>query len=229
MDKIRLVIVSEDLYSLKGLTAIFNTEDVFEVLGGFSLGEALENAISYQPDVVLVDIPDDMMTDYGDKIVEIKGGCPCSLILAVVGEEYRKTLEEVLRNGLDGCVPRGIMRGCLVRTVELACRSGLLCLPRSFKKGDNSSKHTSSSSSPFCRTAIPGQVETLTRREVEILQLMSENLSNRKIGERLFISEPTVKTHVSNILRKLGQSNRAQAIVYSYKMGLVTGNELVVK
>lgn len=229
MDKIRLVIVSEDLYSRKGLTSIFNAEDVFEVLGGFSLGEALENAISSQPDVVLVDIPDDMMTDYGDKIVEIKGGCPCSLILAVVGEEYRKTLEEVLRNGLDGCVPRGIMRGCLVRAVELACRSGLLCLPRSFKKADNASRHTPLSSNVFCKTAIPGQVETLTRREMEILKLMSENLSNREIGEKLFISEPTVKTHVSNILRKLGQSNRAQAIVYSYKMGLITENQAAVK
>jgi NarL family two-component system response regulator LiaR len=72
------------------------------------------------------------------------------------------------------------------------------------------------------RGAAPGTevLETLSQREREVLALMAEGMSNQLIGVRLGISEKTVKTHVSNVLSKLGVADRTQAAVYAWKSGL---------
>jgi len=226
VNKIRLLIASEDSSARRGLTAIFSSENAFEVLGGFTLQEAIEKSLELQPDVVLVDAPADM-NGYGSKVRQIKNGCPCSIIIALVENDRAGELAGVLAQRIDSCVPKGIMRGCLVKTVELACRAGIFCLPGTAKKmisfnGEPEARHCNGQAA-----AAPAGGEPLTKREMEILQLLAQNYSNREIAGKLFISEPTVKTHVSSILRKLGQSNRAQAIVYSYKMGLVSEPRVV--
>lgn len=223
MDRIRLLIASNESSARRGLAAIFFTEEIFEVLGEFTLDESGGKAASCQPDVILLDVPNDIIK-YRQKISDIKNSCPCSLVLAVVGDENNQNVAEMLETGLDGCVPRGIMRGCLVKTVELACRAGLLCLPASYKKIVSSSRAVKANkigqlpNGTLCN-------DVLTKREMEILQLIAKNFSNREIAGKLFISEPTVKTHVSSILRKLGQKNRAQAIVFSYRTGLINEPE----
>lgn len=221
MDKIRLLIANEDSMSRRGLAAIFSSESTFEVVGDFSLEEAVEKSISLQPDVVLIDLNDEKSCHW-PKIIQLKSECPCSLILALVGDDHNDRLAGLLSaQSIDGCVPKGIIRGCLVKTVELACRAGLLCLPGSFKRMVSFARQDKPFVGGEFKCGLPGNGEYLTKREMEILQLMAKNYSNRDIGRKLFISEPTVKTHVSSILRKLGQNNRAQAIVYSYKIGLV--------
>ena len=220
MDKIRLLIASEDSSSGRGLTTIFGSESMFDVIGSFSLEEANEKSVCFQPDVILLDILGDI-TKNEPLIVQYKNECPCSLILALIGNEQLEKLGDLLAHGVDGCIPRGIIRGCLVKTVELACRSGLLCLPGSMKKMVSLARQDKVLNICHYKNNIPGTTEVLTRREMEILQLMAKNYSNKEIAAKLFISEPTVKTHVSSILRKLGQNNRAQAVVYSYKNGLV--------
>lgn len=220
MDRIRLLIASDDSSSRRGLTAIFASENLFEVTGDYPVAEAIEKSITLQPDVMLLDISVEI-NDLDQKIHQHKSECPCSLILGLIDNEHIERIPELLAHGVDGCVPKGIIRGCLVKTVELACRAGLLCLPGTFKKMVSFARADRVIGIGGMKNCLPNSGEYLTKREMEILQLMAKNCSNREIGGKLFISEPTVKTHVSSILRKLGQSNRAQAIVYSYKIGLV--------
>lgn len=220
MDKIRLLIASEDSSSGRGLTTIFCSESMFDVIGSFSLEEANEKSVCFQPDVILLDVLGDI-TKNVPLIVHFKNECPCSLILVLIGNDQFEKLGEILAHGVDGCIPRGIIRGCLVKTVELACRSGLLCLPGSIKNMVTLGRQDKVLNVCNYKNTIMGTSEVLTRREMEILQLMAKNYSNKELASKLFISEPTVKTHVSSILRKLGQNNRAQAVVYSYRNGLV--------
>lgn len=224
MNKIRVLIASEDSSTRRGLVAIFASDNVFEVLGGFPLNEAREKAIACQPDAVLVDVAGDVSKFMG-QIRQLKSECPCSLIIALVENEQVERLGEMLSQGVDSCVPRGMMRGCLLKSVELACRAGIFFLPASIKKMVAFTGEEKPGNCPVTTgRLLPGNGDALTRREMEILHLMAKNYSNREIASKLFISEPTVKTHVSSILRKLGQNNRAQAIIYSFKNGLVSYN-----
>jgi NarL family two-component system response regulator LiaR len=74
----------------------------------------------------------------------------------------------------------------------------------------------------FQRSSEETQAESLTARELKVLRLIAEGLSNHDIAKKLFISEPTVRTHVSNILRKLHLDNRTQAALYALREGLAS-------
>lgn len=221
MEKIRLLIASDDPSSRRGLTSIFVPEEGYEVLGSFSLTEAVEKSIIFQPDVVMIDISGHA-AKYGLNICQIKNECPCSLILALVGNDNSDQLAEVVSYGVDGCIPKGVIRGCLLKTVELAYSMGMFCLPGSAKSMVTLKRPDRLSNIPHQKHSPSNRSDFLTTRETEILQLMAKNYSNREIAAKLFIGEPTVKTHIGNILRKLGKSNRTEAVIYSYKNGIVS-------
>ena len=227
MDKIRLLIASEDYSLSRGLSAIFAAESLFEVIGSFPYDEAIHSCMELQPDAVLLDMSRDLVR-HEAQVEQIRKECPCSMIFVLVDQEQVDHLG-VLIQGIDGIIPKGIMRGCLVKTLELACQAGVFCLPASLKKKVSCCTLEKNVSLPGLKSLELGNNETLTRREAEILQLMAQNFSNRQIANNLYISEPTVKTHVSNILRKLGINNRAEAIIFSYQMGLVEQPNVAAK
>lgn len=221
MDPLRLVVVSNDAASRNGLESIFRPEPSFALVGSFALADIVEHACNGQPDVVLLDVSG-RPVDYLEPIRRIKNGCPCCFILALVGEQHFEQLLELLDCGVDGCLPKGLSRPWLVRMIELAAKAGIIFLPMSAKKLLSLPAYRDLPAripTPPAASAPPGAA--LTRRELEVLRLMARNYSNRDIAATIFISEATVKSHVSNILRKLDQPNRMQAVVFAYQTGLI--------
>ncbi|ACV64011.1 transcriptional regulator, LuxR family [Desulfofarcimen acetoxidans DSM 771] len=221
MGNIRIAIMSENPYSRNCLSAIFSSESAFNVLGSFPLAEINDKASFFQPDVILFDVFDDEKK-YIEEIKQLKNNCAFTLVFALLEKKHCESIYEEMLKYVDSCIQKGITRGCLVKAVELACIAGLFYIPASLKKMISFIETDEELTNNYVMKGNLANGNTLTRREMEILQLIAISLSNREIAKRLFISEPTVKTHVSNILRKLGQQNRSQAIVYSYKNGLIT-------
>ena len=220
MNKLRLLIAGEEVSALQGLATIFVSEGNFEVLETLSLSLTVKKALLLQPDAILVDTPKEI-ANFGGIIRDIKVSCPCCRVLLLISQEHTENIIPLLEQGLDGCIPQGIRRSDLIKAVELACQAGVVCLPNFIKNSIYSLKSPAAFLGEMTKSNLIQSSNSLTKRETEILQLMAKNLSNREICEHLFICEPTVKTHVSHILRKLGQTNRAQAIIYSYKTGLI--------
>ncbi|ACV64014.1 two component transcriptional regulator, LuxR family [Desulfofarcimen acetoxidans DSM 771] len=222
MDIIRILIVAEDISSRRGLVSIFSLESMFDMLGGYSIDEAINKLVLLQPDVVLINIVGDISI-YMLLIKKIKSECPYSLVLSIIDNKKSEEIAKVLNQGLDGYIPKGVLSGYLVKIVELSCYTGLFCLP-GFVKNMVSFNSSKKNNIHKMKNSVVESCENLSKREMEILKLMSQNHSNTEIAGMLYISLPTVKTHVSNILRKLGQQNRAQAILYSIATGLINNS-----
>lgn len=224
MNQLRLLISGNDTLALQGLARIFIAEKKFEVLDAVPVAEIGEKAAELQPDAILFDLSGDLNSFEFviNEINEINRSCPCCRVLVLTDQEHSEEILPLMNQGVDGCIPQGISRKCLINAVVLACDAQMVCLPQFLKKTVFSSSLSATASRTTQRNSFKTKNgQSLTNRELEILQLMGKNLSNREIGKELFISEPTVKTHVSHILRKLGQTSRAQAIIYSYEKGLL--------
>lgn len=219
MNKIRLLIASEDYSLSRGLSAIFAAESIFEVIGSFTYDEAKHSCIELQPDAVLLDMSAGLAIQEA-LVQQIRKECPCSMIFAIVEQDQLDDIGAIIQ-GIDGIITKGIMRGCMVKTVELACRAGVFCIPAALKKKVACCSNEKTANENRLSSLELNHGDTLTKREEEILKLLAQNLSNRQIAKKLYISEPTVKSHVSSILRKMGMTNRTDAIIFSYKWGLL--------
>jgi DNA-binding NarL/FixJ family response regulator len=176
--------------------------------------DAVRKATSLQPDVILMDL----VMPHGDgieAIAEIKRHNPDLkiVVLTTFGDESR--VGAAMEAGANGYLLKDADGGALLQAVHAVRQGDMPIHPRvaqyivrNFAKrnGTNGNK-------------------SLTEREKEILQLVSQGLSNKAIAQILSLSAGTVKVHVSNILEKLGVSNRTEASVLALQMGLISSTE----
>lgn len=189
-----------------------------EVLAQVCCGkEALEVCRTLQPDVLIIDLdlPDlsgvevaRLLTESDDKVS----------VLVLSGIEDETALFESIAAGVRGYLPKDASLEELVNALHTVSSGQAFLHPRC----------TLSVLKEFqrCRQALTGPrasqlkvVENLSPREKEVLHLLGEGLSNKEIGERLIISEKTAKTHVANILRRLGVKDRVAAAILAVKAG----------
>ena len=221
---IRVVIVDDQELVRTGFRLILESEDDMEVVGEAADGrQALEVIRARRPDVVLMDVrmpemdgveatrrllADDGHTDRPD------GGPRVVIVTTFDLDDY---VFAALRCGASGFLLKDTPADQLIGAVRVVARGDALLSPSVTRRLIEEFQGTATTSP----TPSPA-LASLTERETEVLTRVAEGLSNAEIADRLFVSETTVKTHVGNVLHKLGVRDRVQAVVAAYEQGLVT-------
>jgi DNA-binding NarL/FixJ family response regulator len=214
---IRVLLCDDHALVRSGFRMILEAREDIEVVGEAEDGaQALELARRRRPDVILMDVRMPRLdgVEATRRLVE-EGSEARILILTTFDlDEY---VYEALRAGASGFLLKDLQAAQLVEAIRVVARGEALLAPTVTRRLLDRFAHTLPDSS---RTA-PAALAELTERELEVLTLLASGLSNAELAERLFLSETTVKTHVSSILRKLGLRDRVQAVVLAYQAGLV--------
>lgn len=223
-EKIRVLIVDDHAMVRQGLRTFLELQNTsalpIEVTGEAANGvQAVELARKTQPDIVLLDLvmPEMDGIQATPKIIE------CSprtrvIILTSFGEEDK--VLPAIRAGAQGYLLKDIPPNELVQAVREVHLGKVQLHPEIAKK--LMSAVAAKKEEPTPSHAARRSEDGLTEREQEVLQLIADGRNNREIAEKLFISEKTVKTHVSNILGKLHLDDRTQAAIYALRHGLTS-------
>jgi len=218
---IRVLIADDHELMRNGLRAILDAQQDIEVVGEAEHGAlAVENTIRLHPDVVIMDIRMPRLDGIeATKRLALQGEkAPKVLVLTTFDlDEY---VYQALRAGAAGFLLKDTPPRQLTEAVRTIAAGESLLAPAVTKRLIE--RYVSS---PTSDTARRERFAELTERELEVLQLITRGLSNAEIGARLFLSEATIKTHVTRILTKLGVRDRVQAVVLAYETGLVQPGE----
>jgi DNA-binding NarL/FixJ family response regulator len=211
---IRVLIADDQSMVRAGFRMLLAGEEDIDVVAEARNGlEAVEKAARFDPTVVLMDIrmPDLDGLEATRRIIAADDDARI-LILTTFGlDEY---IYEALSAGASGFVLKDDPPEQLIAAVRTVAAGDALLSPAVTKRVIRQFARTP-------RPEPPKEMDDLTARERDILQLIVGGLSNAEIGEQLYISETTVKTHVTHILQKLGLRDRVQAVVMAYQTGLM--------
>ncbi len=196
------------------LLATLSEEEDLEVVGQAANGqEALDQTRRLKPDVVLMDVNMPKM-DGLDATAAIVRQMPGSKVVVVTAFDDEDYAVRLVRAGATGYVLKDSPPDEIIRAIRIAHSGEALIQPRVLIK------ILRREMSPRGERKGGATLQSLTEREREVLGLIGRGLNNREIGEKLFISEPTVKTHVANLMHKLGFRDRIEAVLYAVHAGL---------
>ncbi|SDH19253.1 two component transcriptional regulator, LuxR family [Alteribacillus persepolensis] len=226
---IKLLLIDDHQLFREGVKRILDMEANFEVVAeGDDGDEAVSLVEQYDPDVVLMDInmPGTNGVEATRHLIEAFPEIKV-LILSIHDDESYVT--HVLKTGAAGYLLKEMDADALIEAVKVVGHGGAYIHPKVTHNLIKEYRRLASSDEAvgtggevgFKEVEYRKPLHILTRRECEVLQLMTDGYSNRLIGETLYISEKTVKNHVSNILQKMNVNDRTQAVVESIKKGWV--------
>ena len=209
------VLVADDQAMVRaGFRMLLGGEDDIEVVADASNGlEAVDKAARFNPDVILMDIRMPEL-DGLEATRRILAAQPAARVLILTTFDLDEYVYEALCAGASGFVLKDDPPEQLLAAIRTVAAGDALLSPAVTKRVIRQFTR-------IPRAAAPKELEELSEREREVFALLARGLSNAEIGEELFISETTVKTHVTHILAKLGLRDRVQAVVLAYQAGLV--------
>src|SRR5579875_696180 len=213
IDKISLLIIDDHALVRQGIRAFLELQPDLNVVGEAGSGEeAVRMAAELAPDVVLMDL---VMPGIGgvEATRQLKQASPHSQIIVLTSYHEDEYIFPALRAGALSYVLKDVGPDALADTVRKAARGESVLHPRVASRVVEELRGT--------RHDTPSLFTDLSDRELDVLRLIADGLSNAEIAEKLVISEKTVKGHVSNILGKLHMMDRTQAAVYDWQQGLV--------
>ena len=214
---IRVLIVDDQPLARAGFRAVLEATGNITVVAEAENGEqAIQQARAHDPDVVLMDI---RMPGVDGIEATRRMANQKILILTTFGlDDY---IIEALRAGASGFLLKDAPLEELIRAIRTIAAGDAQLSPAVTKRLLNQVARRLPSAVP----RDSGLLAALTEREQEVLRLLAAGMTNAEIAAALVISEPTVKTHVSSVLQKLGLRDRVQAVIYAYENGLITPGE----
>ena len=218
---IRVLIADDHALMRNGLHAILAAQEDMDVVGEAEHGaQAVEEAIRLHPDVVIMDIRMPRLDGIEATKRLAAQGEKAPRVLVLTTFDLDEYVYEALRAGAAGFMLKDAPPRQLAEAVRTVAAGESLLAPAVTKR-----LIERYISRPPSDTARRERFAELTERELEVLQLITLGLSNAEIAARMFLSEATVKTHVTRILSKLGVRDRVQAVVLAYESGLVQPGE----
>jgi len=216
---IRVLLVDDQELVRTGFRMVLTDEEGIEVVGEAGNGrEAIAAAERHRPDVIVMDIRMPVMDGIeATRRLATDAGGVAPRILVLTTFDADEHVVDALRAGASGFLLKDVTPRDFVAAIQVVAAGDALIAPAVTRRLLDR----------FARLPMPSDAAgdaalgQLTEREIEVLKLVAEGLSNREIAERLVLAEPTVKTHVSHLLLKLDLRDRAQLVVLAYETGLV--------
>ncbi|MEV4111251.1 response regulator transcription factor [Nonomuraea sp. NPDC049695] len=214
---VRIVVADDQELVRAGFSMILGAQPDFEVVAEAGDGaQAVAAVRDHAPDLLLLDIRMPVMDGIeAARIVCAESGCRVLMLTTFDLDDY---VYDALRAGASGFLLKDVRRDDLVHAVRVVAAGESLLAPSVTTK-----LIAEFTSRAAARPAAPPseRLAVLTAREQETLRMIARGLSNAEIAQTMVVSEHTVKTHVSNVLTKLGLRDRAQAVIAAYETGLI--------
>ena len=213
---IRVVIADDQALVRGGFRMILDAREDIEVAGEAADGaEAIALVAEHEPDVVLMDVRMPNVDGIEATRQIVASGSPARIIILTT-HDVDEYVFAALRAGASGFLLKDVRPPDLVEAIRVVARGdALLAASVTRRLLDRFAAVLPADA------ATPADLDELTERELEVLRLVALALSNAEIAARLVLTEATVKTHVSSVLRKLDLRDRVQAVVFAYDVGLV--------
>jgi DNA-binding NarL/FixJ family response regulator len=213
MTPIRVLLCDDQALVRSGFRMILDARSDLEVVGEAEDGvQAIELTRTLEPDVVLMDVRMPNLDGIGATRQIVSSGAAARVLILTTfdPDEY---VYEAIRAGASGFLLKDVEPEELVDAIRVVAAGNALL----------GASVTTRLLARFGQAPAPTapSLDNLTERELDILRLLAEGLTNAEIAERLVVSETTVKTHVSSVLRKLGVRDRVQAVIAAYDAGVV--------
>src|SRR5262249_37576849 len=203
--RIRVLLANHQAIVRYGLRALLSSQPDIDIVGETdNSGAAVRLARRLRPDVVMIDL---RMPDVDGIMATrmILAEIPTSRVIVMIGADDDVPAIESIRAGASAYLLEGARNEMTLQAIRAAC-AGQVALPA----------HAAD-----CLANVVDRLNTISRRELEVLRLVAHGMANRQIARKLAITEPTVKSHVYSIFGKLGMVSRIQAALFATRIGLI--------
>ncbi|HEY2989087.1 MAG TPA: response regulator transcription factor [Candidatus Binatia bacterium] len=210
MGPIKVVIADDHALFREGLRRILSLERDVLVVGEASRGDEVAKIVERtKPDVLLLDLKMPK-GDVVQTLLEVTERNPSTKVLILTAFSEDEHILNAAKGGAKGYVMKGVSSATLLQAIKTAHQGGLW-IDKETPSADAFEEIAQAQHGKLASEKTDEPIKHLTKREVEILRLVAEGLTNEEIGKRIFISEKTVKTHLTNIFDKLKVNNRFKA------------------